>query len=297
MSNPQSGILAPVPAAARYLLFQLLPDCDPMPPLQALAAAADGRLTIVGIGHPLLAAVGADIPGMHPFPNDADAKVDVPSTPTAVWLWLRGDDHGELFHRGRKLEKLLAPAFERVSAIDAFCYKDSRDLSGYIDGTENPEGDAARDVALLAGSGAGLDGSSFVAVQQWLHDLDRFQALPADQQDACLGRRASDNQEMDDAPPSAHVKRTAQEDFEPEAFVLRRSMPWTCGADSGLVFVAFGRSFDSFEALLRRMIGADDGITDALFRFTRPLTGAYFWCPPMTADGLDLRALTAASDD
>ena len=63
-------------------------------------------------------------------------------------------------------------------------------------------------------------------------------------------------------------------------------------ADSAETVVGIGRSFDAFEAQMRRMAGLDDGITDALFRFTHPLTGAYFWCPPVAADGrLDLRAL------
>ena len=73
--------------------------------------------------------------------------------------------------------------------------------------------------------------------------------------------------------------------------MLRRSMPWTEGAAAGLVFVAFGRSFDAFEAQLRRMVGVDDGITDALFRFTRPVSGSYFWCPPVKDGKLDLSAL------
>ena len=111
------------------------------------------------------------------------------------------------------------------------------------------------------------------------------------EQDATIGRRRSDNEEIDDAPPSAHVKRTAQESFDPEAFVVRRSMPWADGSRVGLVFVAFGRSFDAFEVQLNRMIGAEDGIVDALFAFTRPRTGAYFWCPPVTRGRLDLRAL------
>lgn len=99
------------------------------------------------------------------------------------------------------------------------------------------------------------------------------------------------NQELDDAPESAHVKRTAQESFDPEAFILRRSMPWADAAGEGLVFVAFGRNFDAFEALLNRMVGAEDGIADALFTFTRALTGSYFWCPPVADGRLDLRAL------
>ncbi len=110
-------------------------------------------------------------------------------------------------------------------------------------------------------------------------------------QDHVVGRRHSDNEEIEEVPLSAHVKRTAQESFEPEAFVVRRSMPWANEIEAGLVFVAFGRSFDAFEALLKRMVGAEDGISDALFRFTHPTSGSYFWCPPVIEGRLDLGAL------
>jgi putative iron-dependent peroxidase len=175
--------------------------------------------------------------------------------------------------------------------IDAFQYGPSRDLTGYEDGTENPTGEHAHAVAVIQGQGDGLDGSSFVAVQQWVHDLTRFESMSGLEQDHTIGRRKSDNEEIDDAPVSAHVKRTAQESFDPDAFVLRRSMPWADATGEGLVFVAFGESFQPFEALLRRMVGAEDGIPDALFTFTRPISGHYFWCPPMHNGKLDLRAL------
>jgi putative iron-dependent peroxidase len=115
--------------------------------------------------------------------------------------------------------------------------------------------------------------------------------MQPEEQDNAIGRRRRDNQELTDAPPSAHIKRTAQESFNPEAFVLRRSMPWVDDKRAGLVFVAFGKSTVAYEALLARMVGTEDGISDALFRFTRPLTGAYFWCPPMKKGRLDLSAL------
>ncbi len=174
---------------------------------------------------------------------------------------------------------------------DAFRYDTGRDLTGYEDGTENPKDDAALAAALVMNRGSGLDGASFVAVQQWQHDLDRFDALSSQQQDESVGRRKSDNVELDDAPPSAHVKRTAQESFSPEAFVLRRSMPWADSSSHGLMFVAFGHSFHAFEAQMRRMLGEEDGIRDALFDFTRPVTGNYYWCPPLRAGRLDLSAL------
>lgn len=80
-----------------------------------------------------------------------------------------------------------------------------------------------------------------------------------------MGRRLADNEEIEDAPISAHVKRTAQEGFSPEAFVVRRSAPWTKDEESGLVFVSFGHSLAAFEAQLSRILGEDDGVMDALF--------------------------------
>ncbi|MBT8395486.1 MAG: Dyp-type peroxidase, partial [Gemmatimonadetes bacterium] len=166
-----------------------------------------------------------------------------------------------------------------------------RDLSGYEDGTENPEDDEAVAAAVLSGVGPALDGSSFVAAQKWIHDLSVFDHLGAQERDHVFGRRLTDNEELEDAPESAHVKRTAQEDFEPEAFVVRRSMPWADASGEGLEFVAFGATLDSFEALLTRMSGLEDGTVDALFRFSRPVTGAYFWCPPVQDGQLNLTAL------
>jgi putative iron-dependent peroxidase len=215
----------------------------------------------------------------------------MPATHGALWCWLRGDDRGDLLHLTRRVQAAVDGALALEQVIEAFRHGAGLDLSGYVDGTENPVGDAAVQAAVAAGQGAGLDGGSFVAVQQWLHDFGQFDAMSPREQDQAIGRRRSDNVELDDAPASAHVKRTAQESFEPEAFMLRRSMPWAEGQHSGLVFVAFGKSFEAFEAQLRRMIGAEDGITDAIFRFTRPVTGAYFWCPPMRNGRLDLRAL------
>jgi putative iron-dependent peroxidase len=88
------------------------------------------------------------------------------------------------------------------------------------------------------------------------------------------------------------VQRTAQESFSPEAFVLRRSMPWAEGNRCGLVFVAFGASLRPFEAQLARMVGCEDGLVDDLFSFTRPIDSASYWCPPMLNGQLDLRALS-----
>jgi putative iron-dependent peroxidase len=292
MTHAQPGILAtPVPAQARHLFFALEASEALPAALDRFARLVDGETTVVGLGSSLLQALGRHVDGLRAFPVLDGAAVDIPSTQHALWCWLRGDDRGELLLRSRELVAALAPALRLEQATDAFRYREGRDLTGYEDGTENPEGAEAVAAAIVGADRESLRGSSFAAVQHWVHDLDHFAAMAQHEQDDIIGRRQSDNEELEDAPASAHVKRTAQESFEPEAFVLRRSMPWSDGQQAGLLFLAFGHSLDAFEAQLRRMAGLEDGIVDALFRFSRPTSGGYYWCPPLKDGRLDLWAV------
>lgn len=295
MSTSQAGILADLPDLSRYLEFNRLPDCNPAPVLRDLAARKLGAEMVIGLGSGLVSSLKGTVPGMRAFPSMSGPGVEVPSTQADIWCWIRGTDRGEITHLSRSFTAQVSTAFRRSRLIDGFKFdvsrKIGRDLGGYEDGTENPDGDDAVQAAIAQGAGAGIDGSSFVGVQKWVHDLDHFQSLSEDDRDNIFGRHVSDNEEFDEAPESAHVKRTAQESFDPEAFVVRRSMPWSDESGEGLVFVSFGKSFDAFEAQLRRMTGQEDGITDGLFRFTRPVSGSFFWCPPVIGDTLDLSAI------
>jgi porphyrinogen peroxidase len=292
MSKAQSGILLPVPAHGRSLGWRLRPDVDADRVLQCLSALRLESGTVVGLGQPLLLLLGAVIEGMRAFPALSGVGVAVPSTQDDLWVWLRGQDPGELVVQTRKVQAQLDDCFGLDAVVGCFRYDIGRDLTGYVDGTENPKGEAAAEAALADGP-AGLADGSFVAVQQWAHDLDGFEAMSGKARDHVFGRTRKDDRELDDAPASAHVKRTAQEGFEPPAFVLRRSMPWAEGDGEGLLFIAYGRSLYAYEAQLRRMLGLDDGVVDALFRFSRPVSGAYYWCPPVDGKGLDLRAVEA----
>jgi porphyrinogen peroxidase len=291
MDNVQSGILAPAPRLARYLILSLPFAAEPRRAVQSLADSIDGNQSVVGFGRPLVQALGKNIQGLRTFPSYFGSGLALPSTQGALWCWLRGSDRGELLHRSRKILETVAAAFNCESIIDGFQYDTGRDLTGFEDGTENPQGDKAIAAGIVQGKGVGLDGSSFVAVQQWVHDFKRFDGLSREAQDNSVGRRKNDNEELPEAPPSAHIKRTAQESFKPQAFILRRSMPWCDGDRGGLNFVAFGKSLDAFEAQLKRMVGAEDGIVDGLFQYTRPVSGSYFWCPPLCNSRLDLSAL------
>jgi len=298
MSHYQRGILAtPVPAQARHLFFALESVADLPAALDRLTQWLAGQAAVVGLGESLVKAMGASINGLRPFPALAGVGVDNPSTQHALWCWLHsgeGDDRGDLLNRSQALQALLAPALRLVMMNETFRHKTGHDLTGYEDGTENPHDDAAIAAALVSHGADGTVGGSFAAIQQWQHDLQRFHGLSAGAKDDIMGRRLSDNVELEDAPISAHVKRTAQESFAPEAFVVRRSMPWIDGDRAGLMFLAFGFSLDAFEVQLRRMSGLEDGIVDGLYQISQPLTGGYYWCPPLQDGHLDLRALRSA---
>lgn len=287
----QQGLLAtPVPVHARHLFFSIESTEAVPAALDALQGHVDGLRVILGVGAPLAKALNVQVEGLTPFPL-LDAAVENPSTQHALWLWLRGEERGDLYLQAQALERLLSPAFTLVDHVDGFLHQGGRDLTGYEDGTENPSGDDAIEAAILGEGVPGLQGSSFAAFQLWKHDMHYFKSLPQHVQDNIIGRRLSDNEELDDAPESAHVKRTAQESYAPEAFMVRRSVSWADTRGAGLAFVALGTSFTSFEVQLRRMSGLEDGVIDALYQFTRPVTGGYYWCPPMTHNALDLRLL------
>ncbi len=208
--NAQPSILPGVPRVARYMSFSLRPGAESAASMELVQSLVIDDRMVVGIGAPLVAHWGGVVPELRTFPALSGPGVQMPSEQHALWLWLRGDDQGELVNRSNSIADSLADGFHLQQVVDGFKHGNDElglDLTGYEDGTENPTGDDAVAATIAT------NGSSFVAVQQWVHDLRSFGALPQTEQDHIIGRRKSDNQEIADAPESAHVKRTEQESF------------------------------------------------------------------------------------
>lgn len=283
--KPQAPILRAVSAVGTLLVFDLDPGQDPKRGLAAIARLAGAGDLVVGLGEPLVRALGAEIGGLRGFPALTGVGVAFPSTQGALFVSISGDERGAVLDRALEVQRNLGTGWRLLEEADTFRYRGGRDLTGYEDGTENPKGAAAVAAAIRA------DGSSFVAVQRYVHDLERFNANDPPARDAIIGRRFDDNEEIPDAVATAHVKRSAQESFDPPAFMVRRSMPWGTLKEHGLVFVAYVENLDRFERVLQRMAGLDDGQLDNLLGFTRAVSGGYYWCPPMKDDVLDLRGV------
>ncbi|MFL6248104.1 MAG: Dyp-type peroxidase [Thermoanaerobaculia bacterium] len=281
----QPSILAERPAVGRTLAFRVAPETDLVKALRRVRDGFSIECGVIGIGEPVVMALGKKVPGLRTFPAMSGPACSVPSTQEALCFLLRGDDRGEVFDLTQQIVELVGDAFLLVDSNDTFKYHDGRDLTRFEDGTENPKGRKAVHAALRE------DGSSFVAVQRWVHDLARFRGFDEEKRELLIGRRAESNEEIEDAPAYAHVKRSEQESFDPPAFMVRRSMPWASATQEGLEFIAFVESLDRFEIMMRRMAGLDDGIVDGLFTFSRPVTGGYYWCPPVAKKKLDLGLL------
>lgn len=284
-NNPQPAILAERPPVGRTLLFRIAPQSDVVAALHRLRDGFSIDCGTIGVGEPLVLALKKQIDGLRTFPAMSGPACSVPSTQEALCFLLRGPDRGIVFDLTQTIFEILGDAFLLVDATDTFTYHDGRDLTRFEDGTENPKGEKAAAAALRD------DGSSFVAVQRWVHDLAHFRKLDEEDRELLIGRRAESNEEIEDAPPSAHIKRTEQESFDPPMFMLRKSMPWANATQEGLEFIAHVASLDVFETMMRRMVGCDDGIVDGLFTFSRPVTGGFYWCPPVKGERLDLSAL------
>ena len=150
MSQPQPGILDTVPAQGRYLFFDLFSGADPRPSLEALRDLVEGESAVVGLGHSLILALGAEVEGLRVFPALFGKGIEVPSTPSALWCWLRADGRGDLFHQPRAAEQAVSDAFGLVHSVDAFRHGAGLDLTGYEDGTENPQGEDAVAAAVVS---------------------------------------------------------------------------------------------------------------------------------------------------
>lgn len=283
MSRARQPILESEGAVAGYSI-ELDVDGDPRAALARLAAKVPPG-TVIGLGQPLCEALSTSVPGLRAL-STRSARATLPATQHALWAFVAAASTSEAFDRARALDAALRGGFRLVEQTPLFRYRDGRDLSGYVDGTANPTGDEAV-AAAFVGAGA-LEGASFAYTGRFVHDLAAFEAMPRPERDHVIGRAHADNQEIEEAPETAHVKRTAMEEYDPPATMVRRSMPFGDLRRHGLQFVAFAADLDRFDRMLRRMVGGDDERADALFRFTRAETGAYYLCPPLADGRLDL---------
>jgi porphyrinogen peroxidase len=292
--TPQPGIFAVGTRSHHHLYLDVDAGADPADAFGALREIRDVATTVagvnlvVGLGSRLCALVApAALPGdVGPFEDlDGVDGVRIPADQHDVWVWLHSFGPDAVFDAARRVHADLAGLATVVDEAPTFAYQASRDLTGFEDGTENPPIDEAPAAVMVPPERPGA-GSSVVLVQRWVHDLDAFDALARAEQDQVIGRNLVTGEELPDDVRStaAHISRVVLENAAGEELeIFRRSTAWGGVREHGLIFVAFSPDTSRLDRMLRRMVGADDGVRDNLTSISRCVTSAWYVAPPVEA--------------
>ena len=280
MSDFQAGIFDKSRQHHVFLEFTLRPQVDTAALKTLLARLRDTESGDCVVTLALGPAFWARVDGQFSFPAfSLDDRLT--STQADLLVWIQGSDRGDLFDVARSVRSSASDLCDVQLDLDGFVYHDSRDLTGFVDGIGNPKGDKAMAAALVPEGQHGA-GGSFVLSQKWVHDLDRFEALPVPEQEKIIGRTKADAVEFDESvmPEDAHVGRTDVSHNGVPQKIWRRSVPYGNTAEHGLYFLAFSCELDRFDYLLKRMYGlTDDGIQDRLLDYSRAVTSSWWYAP------------------
>jgi putative iron-dependent peroxidase len=289
VSSPQTGVFALGTASHAYLELDAVSETATQQLVHAVASLREPRTTMGGVNlvagfRPELwrAAAPADAPDdVTGF--DADlVGVDgfvMPATQHDAVLWLSGSAYDVVFDVARAAIAALRDVATVAEETSSWPYRHDLDLTGFIDGTENPTLVEAPEIVLVPDGQPGA-GGTILLLQKWAHDASAWEALPVERQEGVIGRRKSDSVELDDKPDDSHVASTDQERF---GHIFRRNMPYGTVTEHGTMFVGFCSEQRPLAAMLESMAGLAGGTRDALTFFTRPLTGAYYVIPSTNA--------------
>ncbi len=233
--------------------------------------------------------------------HDIDGLVML-GTQADVFFWLNSADAELIPNAVIEIYQIMQPLADLQLDLEGIKNKQSRDLIGFVDGTENEKGDERLAVALIPEGKLGA-GGSYVISQRWQHDLAKFNHLPIHEQEKVVGRTKEDDVELDEdvMPENSHVSRTDAEVDGVDMKIYRRSYPYmasqlnttsspeeTIEPNHGLYFLAFACEMQRFTVQLNRMLGlTEDGISDKLMQFSKAKTGCY-WFMPSESDLADL---------
>jgi putative iron-dependent peroxidase len=225
--------------------------------------------------------------GLHPFQEIRSGSRHAVSTPGDILFHIRAKRMDLCFELATQIMDSIGDAVSIADEVHGFRYFEDRDVIGFVDGTENPRGDAAREAAIIGDEDPPFEGGSYVIVQKYLHDMKAWNALPIEAQERIIGRRKLSDIELDDVekPASAHNALTVIEENGKELKILRDNMPFgrPGHGEFGTYFIGYCRTPRITETMLQNMfVGRPPGNYDRLLDFSRAVTGSLFFVPSAT---------------
>lgn len=299
MAREQFGICAEPSLHGYYLLFNVLDDKNAhikqalsrLPALFDKYADRFSEANLTGV-----VAVGANYwdelypkarpQNLKPFNEiKCDDRI-APSVNYDLYIEVRSDRNDVNHIVAGKVCALLADSVDLIEQVRGFRFLDGRDLTGFVDGTENPKGRHRRDVALIQDEqDLEFAAGSYLHIQRYRHNLNLWSTLKVKEQEDVFARTKIDNEEYttENKPATSHIKRTSLKDEYGETIeILRQSMPYGDMKLQGLFFVSYCNKADSFELMLKSMIEGDaHGNFDHMLKYTQAETGAAFFAPSL----------------
>ncbi|WP_117235151.1 Dyp-type peroxidase [Vibrio maerlii] len=289
MTQAQTAIL---PEAGPFALYvQLKLKSNPAQVLEALQALPslvselnetqpEANLTSsIAFAHQFWSTLNQEMPSeLIPFAPLGSGDVTAPASDVDVLIHLHSNRHDLHFYVLRKLFADIEQDVEIVDETYGYRYLDSRDMTMFVDGTENPKNEQRAEVALIPEGE--FAGGSYVMVQRFVHNLPAWNRLGVSAQEKVVGRTKPDSIELDDVPAASHVGRVDIKEEGKGLKIVRHSLPYgSVTGDHGLLFIAYCNTLHNHKTMLESMYGETDGKTDQLLRFTQAVTGAYFFAP------------------
>jgi putative iron-dependent peroxidase len=285
MSLPQAGIFALGTASHAYLEFDVSAGRKGGELVTAISALREPRTTMGGVN--LVAGFRPEL-WREAAPDDAPAElvgfnedligIDgfvMPATQHDAVLWISGSAYDVIFDVARAAIAELHGLGAVVEETSSWPYRHDRDLTGFIDGTENHDLVDAPDLVLVPEGNPGA-GGTILLLQKWAHDVAAWESLPVTKQEQVIGRAKPDSVELEDKAQDSHVTSTDQDTF---GKIFRRNMPYGTVTDHGTMFVGFSSEQRPLSTMLESMAGLTSGVRDALTFYTRAVTGAYYFVP------------------
>lgn len=296
-SNPQP-ILTPLTEAAVFLtlcvdpggedeVLGLLPDLAGLRRTVGFRALDGGLSCVVGIGSDLWDRLfDASRPAeLHPFRELNGPRHTAPATPGDLFVHIRAVRLDLCFELARLVTDRLHAHVRVIDEVHGFRYFDERDLLGFVDGTENPEGADADAAVLIGDEDPDFAGGSYLVIQKYTHDLTTWNALPVEEQEATIGRTKLEDVEFpdEDKAPDSHLTLNTIEGPDGEQRqIMRFNMPFgrVGSAEFGTFYIAYAKSAAVIEEMLENMfLGKGKATHDRILDFSTALTGTLYFVP------------------
>ena len=212
-------------------------------------------------------------------------KYTAVSTPGDLFFHIRAKRRDVCYELASLISNALQGAVEHIDEVHGFRYFDGRAIIGFVDGTENPDSDEAYGYAAVGNEEPFFKGGSYAFVQKYIHDMNKWNNLPTEEQEKVVGRRKYNDLELsdDEKPQNAHNAVTNITDEEGEELkIVRANMPFANPAkgEFGTYFIGYAGTFTTTRRMLENMfIGDPIGNSDRLLDFSTAVTGTLFFVP------------------